>query len=240
MNPYAFRSWHLPSAYESSTCDRNYPTMYPASWTSSYFSPSSVYPFQTDSAAAASAVAAKNSSSASDWKLQGICSPTPDANVGGVNVRSGSVGLGGVGENGLSGSGKASSGYEGLLGYKPSAGTRADYEGAAAAAREEANQRSCCAISCSCGSSTPCGLGHGGQGSRLNGALDAGSCGGATWRSAADMSPVGHLDFKPSVGHLDFKTGVAPQISHYPSHNSCEQRVFVCFFCFVCFVVILS
>ncbi|KAK7092402.1 hypothetical protein V1264_008150 [Littorina saxatilis] len=170
MNPYHFRGWHLPTAYtNSSSCERDYPAMYPASWTSSYFSPSSVYPFQTDSAAAASAVAAKQSSNTGDWKLQGICSPTPDGS--GVNVR---------GENGLVGK----SGYEGLL-YKPnvtasavSARTVADYEGAAAA-RDEA-QRSCCAISCSC--STP------GQGSRLNGMLDA-SC---TWRT--DMSPAA-MDF---------------------------------------------
>ena len=174
MNPYAFRNWHFPSAYaDSSSCERNYPTMYPASWTSTYFPPSPVYPFQTDSAAAASAVA-KQTPNTNDWKLQGICSPTPDGS--GVNVR---------GDNGL----VSKSSYEGLL-YKPnvtasavSARTVAEFEGAAAA-REEA-QRSCCAISCSC--STP------GQGSRLNGMLDS-SC---TWR--ADMSPALDFNKNPNI-----------------------------------------
>ncbi|KAL8559913.1 hypothetical protein ACOMHN_016959 [Nucella lapillus] len=195
MNPYAFtRGWHLPTAYpDGNSCERNYPTMYPTSWTSSYFSPSSVYPFQTDSAAAASAVA-KHNSNANDWKLQGICSPTPENTGGGVNVR---------GENGL----VPKSGYEGLL-YKSnatasavSARTVAEFEGAAAAAREEA-QRSCCAISCSCSSAS--------QGSRLNGMLDT-SC---AWRP--DMSPA--LDFNKN-----------PNISPYPSlcqrgdNTSCHQ-----------------
>lgn len=170
MNPYAFRGWHLPSAYaDSGTCDRNYPAMYSTSWTSPYFSTSSVYPFQPDSA-----TSAKQASNTNEWKLQGICSPTPDG--GGVNVR----------ENGLVGK----SGYEGLL-YKPnltsgavSARAVAEFEGAAMA-REEA-QKSCCAISCSCSST--------GQGSRLNGMLDT-SCG---WRPT-DMSPALDFNKNPNI-----------------------------------------
>lgn len=180
MNPYAFRGWHLPSAYaDSGSCDRNYPTMYPTSWTSTYFSPSSVYPFQADSAASA---VAKQTSNANEWKLQGICSPTPEGSA--VNVR----------ENGLVGKG----GYEGLL-YKPNAGpgamsarSAADFEGAAAAAARDEVQKSCCAISCTCSTG-----GH--QGSRLNGMLDT-SC---TWRTA-DMSPA--LDFKQTANISPYQT----------------------------------
>ncbi|XP_076455622.1 uncharacterized protein LOC143290193 [Babylonia areolata] len=197
MNPYAFtRGWHLPTAYpDSGSCERNYPTMYPTSWPSSYFSPSSVYPFQTDSSAAAASAVAKQTSNASDWKLQGICSPAPES-TGAVNMRGGSGG-----DNGLI----PKSGYEGLL-YKPNAtasavsarSVAAEFEGAAAAAREEA-QRSCCAISCTCSSGVS-------QGSRLNGMLDS-SC---AWR-AADMSPAALVDFNKN-----------PNISPYP--GLCHQR----------------
>ncbi|CAG5120891.1 unnamed protein product [Candidula unifasciata] len=46
MNPYSFRGWHIPTAYSDSvTCDRNYSSVYPAPWTSGYFTPASVYPF---------------------------------------------------------------------------------------------------------------------------------------------------------------------------------------------------
>lgn len=63
MNPYTFRGWHLPSAYsESTNCDRNYPSMYPPSWSASYFTPPSVYPFQTDTGAS-------KPPNTQDWKI---------------------------------------------------------------------------------------------------------------------------------------------------------------------------
>lgn len=63
MNPY-FRGWHLPYT-ESTNCDRSYSSMYPASWTSGYFTPPSMYPFQTDG----SSVKQANSG---DWKINPI------------------------------------------------------------------------------------------------------------------------------------------------------------------------
>ncbi|XP_067686213.1 homeobox protein Hox-C12b-like isoform X1 [Haliotis asinina] len=73
MNPYAIRGWHLPTAYsESNNCDRNYPAMYPASWPSGYFTPPSVYPFQTDTT---------KQHNGNDWKLQSICSTNSEAST---------------------------------------------------------------------------------------------------------------------------------------------------------------
>ncbi|CAL1528350.1 unnamed protein product [Lymnaea stagnalis] len=120
MNPYAFRGWHLPSAYsESTNCDRNYPSMYPPSWSASYFTPPSVYPFQTESSAG-------KQSNNSDWKLNSIGpadSPTVprDSNL-------------------------MKSSYEGLLYKSAAANQRSDFE---SCARDDPS-RSCCAISCSC------------------------------------------------------------------------------------------
>lgn len=69
MNPYAFRSWHFSTPYsETANCDRNYPGMYPTSWTTGYFPTPSMYPFQTDSSSAKQATSA-------DWKLNSTDSP---------------------------------------------------------------------------------------------------------------------------------------------------------------------
>lgn len=102
MNPYTFRGWHLPTAYsETTSCDRNYPSMYPASWTSGYFTSPSVYPFQTDSSTAKQA-------NSTDWKFNPINSADSP------NVPRDSNFM--------------KSGYEGLL-YKTSANnTRPEFE----------------------------------------------------------------------------------------------------------------
>ncbi|XP_005105676.1 homeobox protein Hox-B4 [Aplysia californica] len=124
MNPYTFRGWHLPTAYsETTNCDRNYPGVYPASWPSGYFTPPSVYPFQTDTPGAA------KQPNSGDWKLNGINHPSDSpASVG-------------------RDSNLMKTGYESLL-YKSSAvnNGRPEYE---ACSRDDP-QRSCCAISCSC------------------------------------------------------------------------------------------
>ncbi|PVD35647.1 hypothetical protein C0Q70_02610 [Pomacea canaliculata] len=180
MNPYAFRGWHLPSAYaDSGSCDRNYPTctrrrglpptfLRPPSTLSRPTLQHPPWPSRRPTPTSGSC-------RASAPRLQ---REAP------VNVR----------ENGLVGKG----GYEGLL-YKPNAGpgamsarSAADFEGAAAAAARDEVQKSCCAISCTCSTG-----GH--QGSRLNGMLDT-SC---TWRTA-DMSPA--LDFKQTANISPYQT----------------------------------
>nr|ACX84673.1 posterior homeobox protein 1 [Steromphala varia] len=92
MNPYAFRGWHLPTAYsEPSNCDRNYP-VYPASSSSYFSSPTAVYPFQSDNTT--------KQTTNNDWKLQSDCATTPDSNT--LNRDANTI---------------AKQGYEGLL-YK--------------------------------------------------------------------------------------------------------------------------
>ena len=222
MNPYTFRGWHLPSAYsDTSNCDRNYPSMYPPTWTSGYFTPPSVYPFQTDGGG----VAVKQPNAATDWKLNTINPADSPSMVGGrdsslmksgyegllyksavsaaavVNGNGGNGGLGvGVGAGGGAGGGGGLAGIGNL---------RTDFD---SCVNRDDPQRSCCAISCSCnGTSSSCtvaGVGGGGGG----GGGNAGGGGhhplphhaashhqrlnmlDSSWRGA-DMSPG--LDFKP-------------------------------------------
>ncbi|KAK6182897.1 hypothetical protein SNE40_010478 [Patella caerulea] len=122
MNPYAFRGWHLPTAYsESSNCDRNY-SVYPASWTSSYFgSPAAVYPFQSENT---------KQTNNNDWKLQNVCSSPQDSTNNAQSI--------------VRDSNSLKQGYEGLL-YKSNS-CRGEME---LGNREECS-RNCCAISCTC------------------------------------------------------------------------------------------
>ncbi|GFS11912.1 homeobox posterior hox 1 [Elysia marginata] len=213
MNPYTFRGWHLPSAYsDTSNCDRNYPSMYPPTWTSGYFTPPSVYPFQPDGGG----MAVKQTNTASDWKLNSINPADSPSMVGSRDttlMKSGYEGLlyksavsaaavvNGNGNGGLGvGVGGVSGGSGGGLGGVGN--LRSDFD--SCVSRDDP-QRSSCAISCGCNGTTNCTAGGGGGGGagggghplphhashhhhqRLN-MLDS------SWRSA-DMSPG--LDFKP-------------------------------------------
>ncbi|KAK3756507.1 hypothetical protein RRG08_061567 [Elysia crispata] len=216
MNPYTFRGWHLPSAYsDTSNCDRNYPSMYPPTWTSGYFTPPSVYPFQTDGGG----VAGKQPNPASDWKLNSINpadSPSMVTSRDTTLMKSGYEGLlyksavsaaavvNGNGNGGLGvgiGGGSGGGGGGGLSGV---GGLRGEFD-SCVVSRDD-RQGSCCAIVCNCNGTTNCtasggggGPGGGGGGGghplphhashhqRLN-MLDT------SWRSS-DMSPG--LDFKP-------------------------------------------
>ncbi|KAK0049961.1 homeobox protein Hox-B4 [Biomphalaria pfeifferi] len=120
MNPYAFRGWHIPSAYsESANCERSYPSMYTPSWSASYFSPPTVYPFQSDSGGV-------KQGNNGDWKLNPISSADSPTVPRDSNLMK--------------------SGYEGLLYKSAASNARAEYD---SCAREDPT-RSCCAISCSC------------------------------------------------------------------------------------------
>lgn len=117
MNPYAFRGWHLPSYADGGNCERNY--MY-GSWPhTGYFPPGSVYSLQAD---------APKQHSNSDWKLNGLCTTSPEGTCS-------------RGEN----PSVMKAGYEGLL--SNSCNPR---EGCETSREESHPRRSCCVMSSSC------------------------------------------------------------------------------------------
>ena len=237
MNPYAFRGWHLPTAYaDGGPCDRSYPTMYPTMYPSSYFPTSSVYPFQPETATVASAdpavvVVKQPSLSGNDWKLHGITSPTHDTDL----IKNGDLSA-------------QTANYDSLL-YKAVASRPSmDYVDTSFPAIE-AGTASCASleehlirsgygeVSCTCSSK---GCLNGAYltsvavSSRFNGVLSDSShvsvVNGSSWPSNRfDLSPS--MEFKPNPMALGMGLGmgVATNISPYQSfyqraENGCEYE----------------